>query len=135
MVNDMLKDLEVLNGTLSLKFDPLNTKYTIILNKDEDKVNFKYILDDDTAMMISGNQKLNNGSMVIIRVSKNDEVINYYFNVYYEEVATASTNSLIDLEITPKKEISKYAGPGIACICFLIILFLYVLLFKKKKNK
>ena len=34
----MLQDLKIINGNLSLKFDPLNTKYTVIMNNNDNEL-------------------------------------------------------------------------------------------------
>lgn len=133
----MLEELNILNGEMSLKFDPLNTKYTVFLDNNDKELNLEYKLKEGTNIIIEGNYNLDNGSVVVLTISDNEESVNYVFNVYVKEdreVSKSDTN-LVELEIDSQKEISEYAGPGIASICFLLIMFLFVFLFHKKKIK
>lgn len=133
----MLEELNILNGKMSLSFDPLNSKYTVFLNENEDRLDIEYKLKAGVFIVIDGNYNLKDGSNVIISVSDNKKTENYQLNVYINksvEVGNISPNS-VDLEINDNKVISEYAGPGIASICFILILFLFVILFHKKKIK
>ncbi len=133
----MLEKLKILNGELSIEFDPLNSKYTVFLNENDNQLDIEYKLKSDTNITIEGNYNLVDGSIVIINVTDGKRTIDYYFNVYIsktEEVNKSIVNGTI-LEVDSKKEISEYAGPGIACLCFVLILFLFVFLFHKRKAK
>lgn len=133
----MLEELNILNGKMSLSFDPLNSKYTVFLNENEDRLDIEYKLKAGALIVIDGNYNLKDGSNVIISVSDNKKTENYQLNVYINksiEAGNVSPNS-VDLEINDNKAISEYAGPGIASICFILILFLFVILFHKKKIK
>ena len=133
----MLEELKILNGELSINFDPLNSKNTVFLNENENKLDIEYKLKSDTNVTIEGNYNLADGSIVIISVTDGKKTIDYYFNVYIsktEEVNKSIVNGTL-LEVDSKKEISEYAGPGIACSCFLLILFLFAFLFHKRKAK
>ncbi len=130
----MLEELNILNGELSINFDSLNSKYTVFLKENENKLDIEYKLKGNTNITIENNNNLVNGSIVIISVTDGKETVNYYLNVYInktEEVTKSIVNGTL-LEVNSKKEISEYAGPGIACLCFLLILFLFVFLFHKK---
>lgn len=133
----MLEELIILNGEMSIPFDSLNSKYTVFLNENEDRLDIKYKLKAGVFIVIDGNYNLKDGSNVIISVSDNKKTENYQLNVYINksvEAGNISSNS-VDLEINDNKAISEYAGPGIASICFILILFLFVILFHKKKIK
>lgn len=133
----MLEELEVLNGTMSLKFDVLNTKYTVIMDNEDTSLDFQYKLKDGVNINIEGNENLEDNSNVVITVSNGKDSVSYYFTVYREiaEETNKTIADFIDLDITPQKEVSIYAGPGIACTCFLLILFLFTILFHKRKSK
>lgn len=133
----MLEELKVLNGELSIDFNSLNSKYTVFLNENENKLDIEYKLKSDTNITIEGNYNLEDGSIVIISVTDGKETMDYYFNVYInktEEVNKSIVNGTL-LEVDSKKEASEYVGPGIASLCFLLILFLFVFLFHKRKIK
>ena len=133
----MLEELKVLNGKLSIDFDSLNSKYTVFLNENENKLDIEYKLKSNANITIEGNYNLEDGSIVIISVTDGKETMDYYFNVYInktEEVNKSIVNGTL-LEVDSKKEASEYVGPGIASLCFLLILFLFVFLFHKRKIK
>ena len=62
--------------------------------------------------------------------------MNYYLYVYKEETSEVNVNinELVNVETPIKEEITEYAIPIISSICFLIILFSFVILFRKKKK-
>ena len=133
----MLEELNILNGELSINFDSLNSKYTVFLKENENKLDIEYKLKGNTNITIENNNNLVNGSIVIISVTDGKETVNYYLNVYInktEEVNKSIVNGTL-LEVDSKKEASEYVGPGIASLCFLLILFLFVFLFHKRKIK
>lgn len=133
----MLEELKVLNGELSIDFDSLNSKYTVFLNENENKLDIEYKLKSNANITIEGNYNLEDGSIVIISVTDGKETMDYYFNVYInktEEVNKSIVNGTL-LEVDSKKEASEYVGPGIASLCFLLILFLFVFLFHKREIK
>lgn len=133
----MLEELEILNGEISLEFDPLNSKYTVFLNENNDELDLQYKIKEGANIIIDGNYNLQDGSEVIITVFNDTDSVEYLFNVYISktEEVVQDISDLISLETNVKKEVSQYVGPGIACVCFILILFLFVFLFHKKKIK
>lgn len=131
----MITNLKILNGDISLEFDPLNTIYTV--KTSEDFLNFKYDLAMDVNISVFGNEFLKNGENIVVLTAFNDtEMVSYYFYVYKEEMVASTTDnntSLLDF-ISTKKETPAYLGPTIGVICFLSILILFVILFKKDKK-
>lgn len=133
----MLEKLEVLNGKMSLEFDPLNTKYTILIDNHTSKLDFIYELKEGANIEVEGNDNLENNSDVAINVFNEKEKISYFFKIYKEENEEVNKISIdsVDLEVPAKSDFFEYAGPTIACTCFLLILFLFVFLFHRKKSK
>jgi len=131
----MLQELKILNGKISLKFDPLNTKYTIIMNNNDNYLDMEYKIADTDKITIIGNDLINDYNEVIITVYNESESMNYYLYVYKEETTQVSTNinNLIGGESIIKEEVSEYAVPLISSICFLVITLLFAILFRKKK--
>lgn len=131
----MLKKLEVLNGELSLKFDPLNTKYTVNMNTNDNELKLELEATDDSEISIFNN-KIDNNTEVVITVYNDTDIMSYYLEVYkIDNKNVANVNDYFStLEVNSKKEIPNYVAPLIASICFLIILFFFSLLFKKRKN-
>lgn len=133
----MLEELLVLNGEMSVKFDTMNTKYTVLLEPNETKLNLQYKLKEDTNIVIEGNYDLENGSIVKLIVSDKKKSTDYYINVYIKDTQEVNKtfNDFVNLEIDTEKTIPEYIAPGIACTCFLLILFLFVYLFHKRETK
>ncbi|MBE6154149.1 MAG: hypothetical protein E7163_01040 [Firmicutes bacterium] len=132
----MLKNLEILNGELSLKFDPLNTKYTVFVNNDETDLKLKYQKEESDNILIQGNELVDNYNEVVITVFNAEESMSYYLYVYKndESVINIENNYFNKLETDVNEEISSYAVPVISCICFLIIIIVFVILFHKKQK-
>lgn len=133
----MLKKLEVLNGELSLTFDPLNTIYTVNVNDDVTELQFNYETYDNDNILIIGNNLQNSVNEVIVRVNSNEEIVDYHFTVYKnDKIVSNDMTYLESLEIkSNKNELPSYIGPLIGVICFLLIVIMFTLLFKKRKIK
>ncbi len=131
----MLKDLKILNGNLDLTFNPLNTIYTITVSSEVNSLEIEYELEENTSISVFGNALEYGTNEVVLTVYNDEEMESYYIYVYREEVTETmqEIENLSALNIE-KKEVSEYAAPGISVICFLIILFSFVLLFKKRKK-
>lgn len=133
----MLEDLTIINGEMALEFDPLNTKYTITLNDNEDtELKFDYVLKDNYQMSVVGNFLDKDVNEVVLTVFNEDDIVNYYLTVYKEDAEDVSNTNIskVELEVPLKKEISPYAAPGIAVSCFVLILIIFVLLFHRKRK-
>ena len=132
----MLKELEILNGDISLKFDPLNTKYTVFVNKNEPKLELKYKIEETDNVLVEGNNLVNNYNEVMITVFNDEKSMEYYLYVYKNDknVFEIDTSYFNKLETEANKEISSYAVPTIASTCFLIIIIVFAILFHKKKK-
>ncbi len=132
----MLKDLEILNGDMPLKFNSLNTIYTINLNTDDDILKFNYKIDANDKISIVGNDLTDDINEVVLTVYNDLNSESYYLYVYKKEdtLVNMDSSSLTNLEINDQEEVSVYAAPTIGVICFLTILLTFTLLFKKKKK-
>jgi len=132
----MLKDLKIINGEMSLKFEPLNTIYTINLTDDANVLKFQYEIEEGDNISIVGNELFGGTNEIVITVYNDLEEMSYYLYVYKEIILNASENVNIgtELNINDKTKISDYALPSISVVCFLLILFFFVLLFKKNKK-
>lgn len=132
----MLKDLKIINGDMSLKFDSLNTIYTINLTEDADVLKFQYEISENDKISIMGNDLKAGVNEVVLTVYNDEESMSYYLYVYKEEMILANSETLsgMELNISGKEEISSYALPTISVVCFITILLFFTLLFKKKKN-
>lgn len=133
----MLEDLKILNGELSLKYDPLNTIYTVNINEEANALELEYRLEDNAKISVVGNENLHYGlNEVVLTVYKEDLSESYYLYVYKEkETMVLSSDNLSQSLNVEKQELWEYAIPVISVTCFLIILFTFCLLFHKKKKK
>ncbi len=136
MVKYMLEEMEILNGELSLKFDYLNTKYTVMVDSTVSKLDLNLKVRDDCEISIFNNNNLVNNSVVVVTVYNDEEMISYYLEIYKkrEERVFESEDYFASLEVNTKQEVPDYVAPLLACSCFLIILFLFTFLFKKNKS-
>lgn len=132
----MLEDLKVLNGNMSLQFDPYNMIYTIFVDAKVTSLEMEYRLKSGSEITISGNEDFSYGkNEVILTVWDQEKIENYYLYVTREltESASSTIENVSGLE-TQQREIWEYAIPVISSVCFLIILLTFTFLFKKRKN-
>ena len=131
----MLKDLKILNGELSVKFDPLNTRYTVNMTNSDTKLELAYEIDEDDEISIFGNSLDGQDDLVVISVYNDDELMSYYLEINFLESKNVNLEQdyFASLELNSKQEVPKYVAPVIAGVCFLIILFFFAILFKKRK--
>ena len=132
----MLKDLKILNGELSVKFDPLNTRYTVNMTNSDTKLELEYEIDEDDEISIFGNSLDGQDDLVVISVYNDDELMSYYLEINPLESKNVNLEQdyFASLELNSKQEVPKYVAPLIAGVCFLIILFFFAILFKKRKR-
>lgn len=132
----MLKDLKILNGELSVKFDPLNTRYTVNMTNSDTKLELEYKIDEDDEISIFGNSLDGQDDLVVISVYNDDELMSYYLEINFLESKNVNLEQdyFASLELNSKQEVPKYVAPVIAGVCFLIILFFFAILFKKRKR-
>lgn len=132
----MLKDLKILNGELSVKFDPLNTRYTVNMTNSDTKLELEYEIDEDDEISIFGNSLDGQDDLVVISVYNDDELMSYYLEINFLESKNVNLEQdyFASLELNSKQEVPKYVAPLIAGVCFLIILFFFAILFKKRKR-
>ncbi len=132
----MLKRLEILNGELSLKFDSLNTRYTVKMTNEDEELKLNYEIEEDDEISIFNNHLTEDKTEVVITVYNEEESTSYYLEVYKKEAEEAADtlNYFESLEVKTDTYLPKYVAPLIASICFLVILFLFTTLFKKRKK-
>lgn len=132
----MLKKLTILNGELSIKFNSLNTRYTVNMTTNEEELKLEYEIDEKDNISIYNNHLENDKTEVVITVYNDEESMSYYLEVYpkKEEQVTEVEDYFASLEVKSEEKMPEYVAPLIAVTCFLLILFLFAILFKKKKK-
>lgn len=134
-----LENLMINNGSLSIPFDKYNNTYSVYLNNSVDELDISYDLKDEYSSIIIYNNYdlLTYNKQVVIRVINEEGTKDnkYYLNVYKENHQEVSYHEeeMLPLEIPIKKK--YHLESIISSICFLIILTIYSILFKKSSNK
>ena len=131
----MLNDLEIINGELSPEFDCLNNIYSVTIPENVDELVMDYSVTDDYIVNVIDNKDLASGeNEVYIQVIK-DEEINTYTLLVYKESSEPVFNYDYNLDtVEVEEELPEYVAPLIGGSCFLIILIVFLLLFKKRKS-
>ena len=136
---DSIQNLEVLNGTLSRKFESANNVYSVVLNENETSLKLNYELKDkDAKVSFLNNEYVQNGENVATLLVTNSNGLeeSYTFYLEKEETTPVFNESLLTNNVSEVKEIpylKYYVGLG----CLLIILILFKILvigFKKRKK-
>lgn len=131
----MLNDLEIINGELSPEFDCLNNIYSVTISENVDELVMDYSVTDGYIVNVIDNKDLAAGeNEVYIQVIK-DEEINTYTLLVYKESSEPVFNYDYNLDtVEVEEELPEYVAPLIGGSCFLIILIVFLLLFKKRKS-
>ncbi len=127
----MLKDFIVYNGYMTSEFNPEVFYYEIDLDEGENTLDFDY--EATGKVSVYGNDFLTSGDNHIIIEVYDEEVSTYTFLVHKEKVIKAIEVTQGNDDISIKDSfISDIKTPGIATLTFLIIIFLYCIIFKRK---
>jgi len=131
----MINDLKVLNGELTPKYDIYNNHYTVKITNDIDKLDLSFTSNNDDEVLVYGNENLKVGeNSIIIAITNNNET-NYVFINAIKEGKTTEVMNIMDNNIKTENNSSLvYGGPLIIISCIMLILTLFVWMFKYKKN-
>lgn len=136
---DSIKNLEVMNGTLSREFESTNNVYSVILDASADSLKVTYELNDPEAKVVFHNNEYIDGGenkmeMEVENTDGTKEIYTFYLEK--EETTSVFNEAVLTNNISSQKEIpflSWYVGIG----CFIVIALLFkiiVLGFKKRKK-
>ena len=136
---DSIKNLEVVNGTLSREFESTNNVYSVILEDSADSLKVTYELNDPEAKVVFHNNEYiddgeNKMEMEIENTDGTKEIYTFYLEK--EETTPVFNETVLTNNMSSQKEIpflSWYVGIG----CFIVIALLFkiiVLGFKKRKK-
>ena len=130
----MLNDLEIINGELSPEFDCLNNIHSVTIPENVDELVMDYSGTDGYIVNVIDNKDLASGeNEVYIQVIK-DEEINTYTLLVYKESSEPVFNYDYNLDtVEVEEELPEYVAPLIAGSCLIVILIVFLLLFKRKK--
>lgn len=130
----MLEELEVLNGTLDLKFDKYNNIYTVEVEKDITSLELVYTASEGYKVAINNNILNNELNYVYINVYNESENNTYTLIVNKNVSKTTSliddyTNSImVEEESVPTYQIALIVSGAV-----IILIIVFIILFHKKK--
>lgn len=125
----MIDNLEIINGSINQMFNKDKFEYVVSVDSSVSTLIFSYDLVEDAEVTIYGNDELTDGeNHVYLEVYSNDKVTTYTFVVNKETV-----NEVFNYEVSMQKEF-KYKTPIIFGSCFILIVVLFCIIFKKKNK-
>ncbi len=131
----MLLDLEILNGELSPVFDIYNDVYSVTIDEDTTSLVMDYEVEDGYVVNIIDNTGLEAGeNEVYIQVIKDEEINTYTLLVYKESSEPVFNYEYIPEGVEVEEELPEYVAPLIIGSCLLVILIVFLLLFKRRKS-
>ncbi len=129
----MLLDLKILNGELSPKFDIYNDIYSVIIEEEIDSLVIEYEVSDGYIVNVIDNVDLDVGeNEVYIQLIGDNEINTYTLLVYKESSAPVFNYEYSEEVVEVQEEVPEYAAALITGTCIVIILVIFLLLFKKK---
>ena len=128
----MLLNLEVLNGVMTIDFDPLIDTYTVDVASDVDSLVLNYELSTDSNIKIINNEDLVEGENIIyLEVSSQKDM-----NTYTLLVNKESTQSVFNYEnMTDSLDVYHEKQPNSVLIgggTFLIIILCFIIIFRPR---
>lgn len=132
----MLKDLIVLNGDMPLKFNEYTYEYTINVAEDVEELKLEYKLEDECFAKLSNNKLTYGENILSLDVYNIDNKITYTLYVYRENVNEANKihDYMASIEINNKEEVNINNIQLLSIGIFIVLLFFFCLIFRKKKN-
>lgn len=131
----MLNSLEVLNGTIHPEFAPDVFEYDVDVDKDVLTLVFDCKGPEGSTITVHGNDYLTEGENHVLIEVYDKEVITYTLTVMKE--SSSEVSSLFDtstkVEVNANDKWYKdLITPGISIVCFITIVMLFCIIFKKK---
>jgi len=128
-----VKNIEILNGTLSRKFEPTNNFYSVTLNENETELKLKYELTDKES---SSTMKQEEDQTILEVTNKDGLTEKYVFYINKEQEDIPVFKELNTLNTPVQKEIPYlkwYIGLG--CLIVISILFKLIVIGRTKKKR
>ncbi len=132
----MINDVKILNGELELKFNEYTYEYTVKVDTYIDKLEFDYTVNDNVSVDIRNNYINEENNIVYLDVYDIDSTVTYTFYVYKENtnMSLGIDNYKKSLEVTVEDKYYDYKVIGLVSCCFLLIIIVFSILFKRKKK-
>lgn len=132
----MISDVKILNGELELKFNEYTYEYTVKVDKDVNKLEFEYTINEGTSVEIRNNYIDEENNIVYLDVYDVNNTITYAFYVYKENtnMSLGIDNYKKSLEVTVVDKYYEYKVMGLIAGCFFMIILVFSILFRRKKK-
>ena len=130
----MLNSLEVVNGSMSPQFVSDIFEYNVTVNDEVVSLVLDYKAPEGATVTIYGNDYLTEGENHVIIEVYEDELKTYTLTVMKESSSEAAStyNSYEKVEVNTNAWYKELITPGISVICFMTIVFLFCIIFRKK---
>ena len=134
MSAESILSLEVLNGSLSRKFESNNNVYSVTLNEGEEKLELKYNLKDKEASVENTETVMAGSDVTTLKVTNSDGSTETYMFYVNKEMATPVFKEYKSSKQKEEKIPYLEYYVGIPCTIFILFLFkVFVLGFKRHK--
>lgn len=130
----MIEELTIKNGKLDLEFNKYNYTYTVGIEDDVSSLVFDYKLEDGYELSILDNKIDKDEGIVYLKSSNGNESYTYTLLVYKETAYQATMIDNYKDSLNVPKEEPTVSFVYIAAGCFLILLIIFVALFRKRKK-
>lgn len=121
---ELITDLEVTNGTLSIPFTSNNNLYSVELNTLGEDIQFHYTLKDPSSRVLLSKEE--NKTTIHVTDSKGQEE-NYVFYIQDKEESTPVFKEYVEEE-TQKEIPHLKAYVFLGCLLIIILLFKFIVL-------
>ena len=130
----MLNNLEVVNGSMSPQFSPTILEYNVSVDADTVSLILNYDTSLDAKVTIHGNTYLTEGENHVLIEVFEDELTTYTLTVFKSSSETVGGiyNEYQKIEANESHWYDELITPGISIMCFLTIVFLFCIIFKKR---
>jgi len=129
----MLDSLEILNGSITPEFKPEEYNYEVLVDENTLSLEIKYTAPKSSSVTIYGNDYLTSGENHVLIEVYESEVKTYTLTVYKEEAKVSSVISNYEkVEVDARSKFNEFITPAISITCFILIVFLFCIIFRKK---
>ena len=128
---NMLDSLNVLNGKMTPKFDKYNNIYSVVVESNINSLVMDYTTIGDCIIDIQDNFGFKNGENIVLIKANCDEDKSIYKLIVFKK-----ENEIKKEIVYEKKEeyvMPEYIVPSIIAGASLIIILLFIIIFKKRK--
>ena len=133
--DSVLLDLKILNGDMPLKFDKYVNSYTVLVESNVEFLEIEYKIRDTDEIKIINNENLNYGlNYIFLEITSDNKKNVYTLEVYREKVESVMKYQEVTLG-SGDKVMNENIPYIISFVCFLVILFFFIIIFVRKKSK